>query len=180
MGTPLTAADFAEAFRTFTSTAFRLELQAAYSEPIERETLAKFLAGEPEPPTEVPAFQAWLEQVKGMASEGRRIERVRVHEDPPTDYQRWERWVGNWNVEAGEVIHYLTRRQAEVAGLLPVLGTEDWWLFDSSRLIVMRFDDQHRRISDELFVDAEHLERARAWRDLAVLASTGHAPVASI
>jgi hypothetical protein len=175
MGT-LTADEFADAFRTFADTAFRLELQPAYAESVEQETVAKFLAGQPEPPTEVPAIRDWHAQVARMAGEGRRIERVRVHEDPPTDYQRWERWAGQWNVEAGETIHYLTRQQAETAGLLPAAGTDDWWLFDSSRLIVMRFDEHHQRVSNELFTDREHIQRARAWRDLAVRTATGHTP----
>ncbi len=131
MDSPLTDDEFADAFRTFATTAFRLELQPAYAEPVEQETVAKFLAGQPERPSDVPGIREWLEQVSQMAREGRRIERVRVHEDPPTDYQRWERWAGQWNVDAGEMIHYLTRRQAEDAGLLPAVGGDDWWLLDS-------------------------------------------------
>ena len=66
--------------------------------------MAKFLAGEPEPPTEVPVLRAWFEQVAGLTRRGRRFERVRVHEDPPPGYQRWERWIDPWNVAAGETI----------------------------------------------------------------------------
>jgi hypothetical protein len=171
MGTRLTSAEFADEFNRFSATAFRLELQPAYVEPVEAETLAKFLAGHPEEPTCVPAIKQWLDQVAAMAQEGRHIERVRVHEDPPTDYQRWERWAGRWNVEAGEKIHYLTREHAEAAGLLPGAGDVDWWLFDSKRLIVMRFDEDHHRISNELVTDQDSIQRACAWRDLAVRAA---------
>lgn len=168
MGTALAAAEFARLLSTFESTAFRLELQPAYSEPSEHATVARFLAGEPEPPTEVAGLQAWFEQIRRLAAEGRRVERVRVHEDPPTDYQRWERWIGAWNVEAGETIRYMTRARAYEVGLLPAAGTEDWWLLDENKLVVMRFDDQGNRIHNELVTDPARVLQACEWRDLAV------------
>ena len=78
VATPLTDDEFAAALRTFT-TAFRLELQPAYAEPVEQETLTKFLAGQPQEPTQVPAIRDWFDQVARMTREGRRMERVRVH-----------------------------------------------------------------------------------------------------
>lgn len=168
MGTPLTDDEFAEQLRTFDHTAFRLELQLAYAEPSEHDTVAKFLAGDPEPPTEVPGLAAWFKQVTELTQQGKQIERVRVHEDPPTDYQRWERWIGRWNVEAGETIRYLTRARAHEIGLLPAAGNVDWWLLDSSRLIMVRFDEVGHRISNELVTDPATVVQACAWRDLAV------------
>jgi hypothetical protein len=114
VGTALTGEEFADQFRRFEHTAFRLELQRAYREPSEAETVAKFLGGDPEPPTQVDGLRAWFEQVAAQTREGKCIERVRVHEDPPTDYQRWERWIDRWNTEAGETIRYLTRPRALV------------------------------------------------------------------
>lgn len=87
---------------------------------------------------------------------------------PPTDYQRWERWIGRWNVEAGEKMHYLTRAKAYEIGLLPAAGDVDWWLLDSSRLIMMWFDEVGHRISNELVTDPATVVQACAWRDLAV------------
>jgi len=168
LGTALTAEAFAAELATFRHTAFRLELQPAYREPSEAETVAKFLAGTPEPPTAVAGLREWFDQIAAQAREGKRIERVRVHEDPPTDYQRWERWIGRWNTDAGETIRYLTRRRAHEIGLLPAAGTTDWWLLDSSRLILMTFDAAGNRVHDELETDPAIVVRACAWRDLAV------------
>lgn len=179
MGTPLTDDEFGDALLTFTETAFRLELQAAYEEPVEREPFTKFLAGQLECPSKIPAFRQWFEQISHIVGTGRRIERVRVHDEPQTNYQRWERWVGEWNIQAGETIHYLSRQRAREVGLLPAAGHDDWWLFDSSRLIIMRFDDQHYRVGNELVADQDNIERACAWRDLAVRAATEHVPVAA-
>jgi hypothetical protein len=176
MGTQLTDAEFGGQLRSFKHEAFRLELQPAYSEPDEHDTVATFLAGHPQPPTEVPGLRAWFEQVADLTGQGKRIQRVRVHDDPPTDYQRWERWIGEWNTAAGETIHYLTRQRAHEVGLLPAAGNLDWWLLDFQRLIVMHFDDEGHRIRTELITDPKLIVQACAWRDLAVHAATGSAP----
>jgi hypothetical protein len=100
------------------------------------------------------------------------MERVRVHDDPPTPYQQWERWVGSWNIRAGETLRYMTRARAHEVGLLPAAGDVDWWLLDSNRLIAMRFDTQGRRVATELVRDPATVVQACAWRDLAVHHST--------
>jgi hypothetical protein len=87
---------------------------------------------------------------------------------PGLDYQRWERWISSWNIAAGETIRYLTRPRAHEIGLLPAAGTQDWWLLDSNRLIVMRFDAIGRRIHNELVTDSATVVQACAWRDLAL------------
>jgi hypothetical protein len=168
MGTPITEAEFADQLRTFERAALRLELQREYVEPTERDTVSRFLRGEPQPPTEVPELRDWFEQVATLTRAGKTIARVRVHEDPPTDYQRWERWIGDWNTAAGEQITYLTREQAKEIGLLPAAGDVDWWLIDDTRLILMRFAPDGRRISNELETDPQTVAQARAWWDLAV------------
>ncbi|GIL25723.1 DUF6879 family protein [Actinocatenispora comari] len=165
---PLTDEDFARSLATFSHTAFRLELQPVYSEPSEHDTVAKFVSGEPEVPTTVEGLRQWFAQVSEQTAAGKRIERVRVQEDPPTDYQRWERWIGAWNIKAGETLRYMTRATAHGVGLLPAAGDRDWWLLDSDRLIVMYFDDAGHRIRNELITDPEAVVQACAWRDLAV------------
>jgi hypothetical protein len=164
----LTNAEFGEVLHDFDHTAFRLELQDSYLEPEEAGLFAAFLRGEPEPPTTSPELRSWYDRVEGHVRQGKRIERVRIQQDPPTDYQRFERWLDHWNRQAGETMRYLTRRQAHEIGLLPAAGTTDWWLLDSSRLIAMRFDDEGHRIKNELITDPEVVIEACMWRDLAV------------
>ncbi len=159
---------FAEELHSYEHTAFRLELQRAYSEPSEADTVSRFLADDPQEPTELSDFLAFYAKVAEHVAAGKTFQRVRVHEDPPTPYQRWERWVGRWNVQAGESIRYMTRARAHEIGLLPGAGADDWWLLDSNRLIVMRFDDHGHRLRNELTVDPGRVVQACAWRDLAV------------
>jgi hypothetical protein len=70
--------------------------------------------------------------------------------------------------EGGERFRYLTRVRAHDIGLLPAAGTKDWWLIDGHRLIVMRFDPEGRRITNELITAPAAIEQAVTWRDLAL------------
>lgn len=156
----------------FERTAFRLELQAAYAEPEEDALFAAFLRGEAESPLAVPELRSWYEDIAARVSAGARVERVRVQQDPPTDYQRFERWLDRWNLPAGEIMRYMTEQLAYEVGLLPAAAGADWWLLDSARLVVMRFDRAGHRISNELVADAAAVTRACTWRDLAIRHST--------
>lgn len=166
--TLLSEAEFGEVLLSFEHTAFRLELQRSYAEPHEAPQFAAFLRGNPQPGPDDPELRDWYKDVAEHAARGGRMERVRVHEDPPTDYQRFERWLDQWNIAAGEVMRYMTRKHAYEVGLLPAAGNADWWLIDSARLIVMRFDDAGHRIANELVTDPEAVLQACKWRDLAV------------
>lgn len=169
----LTEAEWAAELAGFRYTAFHLETQPAYLIDDEQDWLARWLAGDMTPPTAEPAIRAWLDDKARQAAEGKRTERVRVFEDPPTDYQRWEQWFGRWNVEAGEHIRYMTRARAVEVGLLPdaAPGRTDWWLLDSSRLLVTYLDEVGRPGVKELVTDAESVVKACAWRDLATFHS---------
>lgn len=160
--------EWARRLQSFQRSAFRLELQPWYVEPEEAETVARFVAGNPQDPTEVPMLRDWFNQIRELTSRGRRVERVRVQDEPPTDYQRWERFISPWNIAAGETMRYLPRDRAHEIGLLPAAGEADWWLFDDTILMLMFFDEDGRRIRNEITDDLSLIEQARAWRDLAV------------
>lgn len=164
----LTDDEWADELAGFRFTAFRLEQQREYWEPSEAATIDRFIAGDPQPPTEVPALVAWFDQVAHQVAAGKRIGRVRIADEPPTGQQRWERWISRWNVEAGENIRYLSRARAHEVGLLPAAGPNDWWLLDSARIVEMVFDDAGHRIENRLIDDPERVVQACMWRDLAV------------
>lgn len=165
MGKRLTAEDFNNLFRYFTETALRLEVQPVYTVAEERGSLEEFLTGEPRPVTEFPFYAQWLDHIRAVTSQGKRVERVRVLEEPPTDYQRWEIWSGQYNIAAGETIRYIALSRALEIGL-PV--TDDWWLFDSHDLALMRFGPDGEPLGGEIITDPDTVSQHRAWWDLAV------------
>jgi hypothetical protein len=79
-------------------------------------------------------------------ADGKRIERVRVVTEPNSDYVRWSLRIAGLNIAAGEDIRYLPRM---VAGELD-LPNEDYWLFDSCRVAILRFDGADRLLGVEL------------------------------
>lgn len=169
MGRLLNDEEFLSEFTKIEYTAFRLELQPVYRVADEQVSIRKFLAGEPmDPAADIEGCKPWWKLVGELTERGGRMERVRVFEDPPTDYQRWERTLGKWNEDAGEVIWYITREQAHEIELLPAAGNVDWWLFDSQELVQLHFDSDGNRERTELVTDPEAVVQANVWRDLAL------------
>jgi len=173
MGEQLTGDDFNSLFRYFTRTAVRLEVQPVYAVTDERESVEEFLAGEPRPVTVFPFYAAWLDQIRRLTAEGKGVERVRVLDEPPTDYQRWEIWSGQFNIAAGEVILYLPRSRAVEVGL-PVV--DDWWLFDSLRVARMQFAENGEPRGGEIISDPDVVAQHCTWWQLAVRHSTTTPP----
>jgi hypothetical protein len=129
-----------------------------------------FLEGRAGYPEELEGYVAWLDYIRELTASGKRMERVRVQDEPLSDYHRYARWVGRWNVEAGEIIHYITHQQAEASGLLPAAGPDDWWFLDDSRLVVMEFDDEGNMVTRRLVTDDAALARARTLWERALAA----------
>jgi hypothetical protein len=146
--------------------AFRWEAQPAYALGYERENFARFLAGSPVPPPEIEWWRPWLTRIAQMTAEGKLFSRVRVLDEPTNDYQRWMIWTGQWNVEAGEHIGYMTRSKTRQ---LSLSGTYDWWLLDDERLIIMRYSASGEIADKEMITEPGAIARHRDWRDLAVL-----------
>jgi hypothetical protein len=176
MGKPLTADQFGDLLRTFKRTAFRLETQPSYAIGVEHADFDLFLAGTPRRPDEIEWFQPWVQQVARLTAQGKRISRIRVQAEPPTDYQRWEQWAGQWNIAAGEDIRYIPRSTAERIGL-PL--RHDWWLLDDERLIITRFTDAGEIAGKSLITDPATIAPYLTWRDLALRHATPTGQIAA-
>ena len=106
-------------------------------------------------------MQDWLRMVREATAEGQRFARVRVVDLPMSDWNRYSYALPEHNIAAGEDIRYLARGNA------PGLPDYDYWLFDSSKLVVMRFDKTDRFIGGELVEDPAEIVQANYWRDAA-------------
>lgn len=163
--TRLTPKDFDDAFRYFRHDAFRLEAQPAYRVDAEQEAFDDFLRGEPRPAGEYGYYAEWLAKVEAVTAEGRRIERVRILEAPPTEYQAFELHMAPANLAAGETLRTITRAEAAKADLPAV---DDWWLFDSQAVAVMRFATDGTPLGGTILTYPAIVSRYCTWRDLAV------------
>jgi hypothetical protein len=135
-----------------------LEVRSRYNPSYEGESLRKWLDGEPD---DLSWMQAWLRMVQQAAAEGRRFARVRVVDLPMTDWSRYSYALAQHNIAAGEDIRYIERGTA--AGL----PDQDYWLFDSSKLVAMRFDETDRFVGGERIDDPAEIVKANYWRDAA-------------
>lgn len=165
--------EFGQQLASIKTSAFRLETQPVYAVTYERDTVAKFIAGNPEPPTMVPALRVWFDQIRQQVRRGLTVERVRVFDEPPTDYQRWETYIERWNLAAGETIYTIPRSRAHQVGLLHAAGDQDFWLLDDTRVMTFSFDETGRRIHTELTDEENPVQQARQLRDLAVRTARG-------
>lgn len=147
------------------TSAFRLETRRAYSLGYERRMFDDFLAGrEVTPPPDTDWYRPWLDRVRRLTATGRRIQRVRVVDEPITDYQRYAIWTGAWNTAAGEDIRYMAREVAATVGL----PGRDWWLLDGQTVVVLNFDAFDRLSGRELIVSPSTVSEFVERRDLAL------------
>jgi hypothetical protein len=142
----------------FTHTAWRLETEREYASDQATEEYRAFLRGVP------PARDSggpWFVNAREQTAAGKRIERVRLVDEPPSDGQRYLLATTPDNLDAGEDIRYLLRSEALRIGLPEF----DFWLFDSATVARFNWQDASRRL--ELTTDPDAVRSACEARDLA-------------
>ncbi|MDT0450753.1 hypothetical protein RM609_16950 [Streptomyces sp. DSM 40473] len=147
-------------FREFEHTAWRLETQREYAVDRDSPKWQRWLNGErlgydPRHP--------WHANVRAQAEAGKRFERVRIVDGPPTDGQRFLLASGLGNVEAGEDIRNIRRADAERHGLPDF----DFWLFDSRLLVRFHFDERGVTLGVEVTEEPSAVLWGCQVRDLA-------------
>lgn len=79
-------------------------------------------------------MSGWKNVVSTLVGRGVKMRRVRIVSEPVTDYIRWEHMLTDQNIEAGEDVRWLPRRNAFDL----MLPGSDFWLVDG-RLIAFNF-----------------------------------------
>lgn len=165
------SAEFAELFRTFRYSAYRLETLQSYGSSGEDTSLAAFLAGKPY--QRHPGKVAWLETVGSNVSAGRIMQRVHVVIEPPSDYLRYElTWAYQPNVAIGEDIRIIPLQHGDAWP--EHVPRYDYWLFDSFDLYRMVYadDDAGTWFGAERVTDPGAVADACFWRDAALFHAT--------
>jgi hypothetical protein len=156
--TPFT--EVAHLFKEFEHTAWRLETRRGYASDRKSPRWQRFVSGEDitrDPPN------AWRENVAAQTARGKRFERVRLVDDPPTDGQRFLLASGLGNVAAGEDIRNLHRADSVRLGLPDF----DFWLFDSRLMVRFEFDDEDTTLGVHVIEDPAEVLAACQARDAA-------------
>jgi hypothetical protein len=127
--------DLGALLQSFRQSAFRLETLAHYTVPQEEEWFTAWRRTGKLPEL-TPDNDSWLRMVRNHCAAGKRMQRVRVVSSPLTDYERFELALFPPSVAAGEEIRVVQRSA--------VVRTADFWLFDESRAVMLRYDEAGR------------------------------------
>jgi hypothetical protein len=105
----------------------------------------------------------WCQNRRTQAAEGKRVERVRVVDDPPTTGQLYLLDNARRNSAVGEDIRNMRRTDAQRLQL----PSEDFWLFDSRLVTLLNFDDADHLVDVELITEPAEVVRYAQVRDAA-------------
>lgn len=152
-------ASIAHLFKEFRHTAWRLETRRGYASDRKSPKWQQWQAGQDI--TSEPS--AWLDNVAAAAAAGKRIERVRLVDEPATEGQQFLLARAPGNVAAGEDIRNLTRAEAERLRL----PDYDFWLFDSKILARFAFDEDDTTLGVYVTEDPAEVLAACQARDAA-------------
>ncbi|MFI8873988.1 DUF6879 family protein [Streptomyces sp. NPDC055243] len=153
--------EFGRLFETFEHTAWHLETRSGYASDREDLDFGAFLrTGK----VTWDLDSTWNQNIRGQVDQGKRVGRVRVLDDPPTDGQRFLLAYGAVNVAAGEDVGCLWRSEAQRIGPLE----EDFWIFDSRLVAILHFDDTDVLTSIETITEPAEVVRYSMARDAAV------------
>lgn len=145
----MTPEEFDALFDSFRSDVFRLEGLPAYAGE-EDDRLHAFYAGQPLPERSV-RTEPWLARIAlTTITEDKSWMRVRVVDEPMTEFQRYQLEPYRESQAAGEQIRIVTRAELGDSG-------PDFWLFDAgtadARGIVMHYSDDYRWLGADLITD---------------------------
>jgi hypothetical protein len=142
---------FEELFRDCRESAVHLEMRDAYmkSDPAYRD----WIAGVDFDPAE--RWADWLALVSEATGRGVKVRRARIVSEPVSQYIRFEHEVTDGlNIAAGEEVRWLPRRKA--TGI--ALPGNDFWLFDSSLLLVNHFDGEGEWLEPSISTDPHEVK----------------------
>ncbi|MFD3581226.1 DUF6879 family protein [Streptomyces sp. NPDC058683] len=154
--------EFDRLFTQFEHTAWRLETRRRYASDEATATYAQFTRGEPVNWDGVDA--AWCAERREQTALGKRFERARIIDSPPTAGQLYLLENARRNSAVGEKIFSLPRADAD----LLALPAEDFWIFDSRLVALLNFDQGDNLLNVELITEPAAVLRHAQARDAAM------------
>ncbi len=175
-GTPISDDEFSRLVGSVKHERVHFECQRSYDIGEEEGDLEAWVDAtrrhrQPRIPLEIGWWRAYLDRARALSDQGVKLIRIRVVDQPPTDYQRWGAWAAPWYAAAGEQIYYLSRGKAMLDGL-PANAPSDWDLLDDEQVIDTGFTFGGKVAGSTLITDPATVARYRAWRDIAVAHGT--------
>ncbi|CAM5687289.1 DUF6879 family protein [Streptomyces fumanus] len=153
--------DFGRLFETFEHSAWHLETRRGYATDREDPGYAEFLSTGTAP---CDLDSEWCANIRRQTASGKYVGRVRVIDNPPTEEQLFLLDYAKCNAATGEDVRNLWREDAELLRL----PAEDFWIFDSRLVAVLRFEDEDAFHDVEIITEPADVLRYCQIRDAAV------------
>lgn len=157
--------EFGDLFGKFEHTAWRLESRRRYASDEASDRWDQFIkAGSvaADWPEDAP-IRSFHDTIREQTLLGKRVERVRIVDQPATTGQRYLLDGAKRNIASGEDIRNMWRSDAERLQL----PAEDFWLFDSRLIALLRFDDDDQLTHVDLITEPAEVVRCAMIRDAA-------------
>ncbi|MYW19634.1 hypothetical protein GT039_29690 [Streptomyces sp. SID2955] len=157
--------EFGELFGKFEHTAWRLETRRRYASDETNDRWRQFIeTGEVgEDWADATSVRKFRDTIRAQTAQGKRVERVRVVDQPATPGQRYLLNSAKGNIGFGEDIRNMWRADADRLKL----PAEDFWLFDSRLIALLRFDDDDQLTHVDLITEPAEVVRCCMVRDAA-------------
>ncbi|MCI3929178.1 DUF6879 family protein [Streptomyces sp. AN091965] len=152
--------EFTGMFTALKHSAWRLETRRRYASDEGTDTYAQFVA---EGRVDWDLDDTWCRGRREQAALGKRFERVRILDEPPTEGQLYLLDNARRNAAVGEDIRVLSRGTATELGL----PEQDFWVFDSRVVGLLHFDDNDEVTRVELITDPVQVLRYAQAREAA-------------
>ncbi|MBP5930206.1 hypothetical protein F3K39_19260 [Streptomyces sp. LBUM 1479] len=159
--------EFGRLFHHFEHSAWHLETRRGYASDREDSGYAEFLQTGQAP---MDLDSDWCQHIRRQTEAGKYVGRVRVVDNPPTEGQLFLLSYARCNAATGEDARNLWREDAERAHL----PAEDFWIFDSRLVAILRFDDEDVFHDVEIITEPAEVLRYCQVRDAAVHASISY------
>lgn len=152
--------EFGGMFAKLKHSAWRLETRGRYASDEETDTYRQFAAGQP---VAWDLEDPWCVGRREQSALGKRFERVRILDEPPTQGQLYLLDNARRNTAVGEDIRVLARSKADELGL----PREDFWLFDSRVVALLHHNDADELTDIELITNPVEVLRYAQVREAA-------------
>lgn len=151
---------FGKLFETFEHTAWRLETRRRFASDESAPGYQEFVeTGK----MQLEFYHPFFDTVRQQTQQGKRVERVRIVDNPPTIGQRYLLYSAARNKATGEDIRNLWRHDADRLRL----PAADFWLFDSRLVALLNFDKGDELVDVELITEPVEVNRYAQVRDAA-------------
>lgn len=169
---PLTDQQWAQLLGACRRSAWHLETRDWYGVDDEKQRLALFAAtGRRDHAAEAAERAPWLDLIREVTTAGVQVRRARIVCEPLSSYMRFSHAGTQPNIDAGEDVRWLPRRQASRIAL----PGNDFWLLDGQQVLFNYFTGDGRSAGHELAADTQAVSLCTAAFEAVWAAAIPHA-----